>query len=215
MSDRIGPMRRFGDWYDRRILPRIVDRSCGVGELAARRRQVAAGLSGAVVEIGFGTGHNLPFLPDTVTRLLAVDPSELGRELAGKRLAEAPIPVDFIGLDGHAIALADASVDAALCTFTLCTVDDPEAVLGEVRRVLRPGGALHFLEHGRSPDPKVARWQHRLTPIQKRIGGGCHLDRPIDTLLVAAGFDIVDLSNDYLRGPKTAGYVYQGVAAPR
>jgi SAM-dependent methyltransferase len=122
------------------------------------------------------------------------------------------VTVEFVGLDGQALPLPDDCADAAVTTFTLCTIPDVPGALGELSRVLRPGGRLHFLEHGLSPDPKVAAWQHRLTPIQRRVCGGCHFDRPIAQLIAGAGFRIVTLENYYLAGPKTPSYLYQGVA---
>jgi ubiquinone/menaquinone biosynthesis C-methylase UbiE len=199
-------------FYCEQILPRIVDKTCGVKEIRGLRAGVTEGLRGEVVEIGFGSGLNLPHLPTTVERVLAVDPAVTGQRLAARRLAACTIPVDFVGLDGEDLPLDDESADAALSTFTMCTIPDVTRALREVHRVLRPGGELHFLEHGLSPDPAVAKWQHRLTPIQRRLSGGCHFDRPIDQLIAASGFEITALRNHYLRGPKTPGYLYEGVA---
>ena len=198
--------------YRDQVVPRIVDKACGLAEVAEVRARVTAGLRGTVLEVGFGSGLNLAHLPPEVERLLAVDPSSVGRRLAGARLAEASVPVDFVGLDGEALPLPDASVDAALSTFTLCTIPDVGRALGELRRVLRPDGLLHLVEHGLSPQPRVATWQHRLTPLQRRLFAGCHLDRPIRSLLVDAGFDVVGLGNEQLAGPKVAGYLYVGTA---
>jgi SAM-dependent methyltransferase len=155
---------------------------------------------------------NLRYLPDAVTRVQAVEPSELARKLAAARVAQATVPVEFVGIDGEALPLEDDSADAVLSTFTLCTIPDAAAALGEIRRVLRPGGTFHFLEHGLCPEPKVARWQHRLTPIQRRLAGGCHFDRPIDDLVSASGLEITKLRNTALKGPKTPGYLYVGTA---
>lgn len=137
---------------------------------------------------------------------------QLLKRLAARRLAACPIPVEFIGVEGEALPLDDQSVDGALSTFTMCTIPDVARALRELHRVIRPGGELHFLEHGLSPDPRVARWQHRLTPIQRRLFGGCHFDRPVDQLIAASGFEITSLENHYLKGPKTSGYLYEGVA---
>jgi ubiquinone/menaquinone biosynthesis C-methylase UbiE len=143
-------------------------------------------LDGEVLEVGFGSGLNLPHLPPAATKLYAVDPAELGRRLAAERLAEAPVPVEFVGLDGQDLPLEDDSVDRVLSTWTLCTIPDADRALHEVRRVLRPGGTFHFVEHGRSPDAKVARWQDRLNPIQQRVAGGWAAWR---SLMGAAVFD--------------------------
>jgi len=198
--------------YRQHVLPRIVDKACATTEIRSLRGQVTEGLAGRVVEIGFGSGLNLPHLPPAVAELLAVEPSATARRLAASRVAASPVPVEFIGLDGEHLPLDDDSVDAALSTFTLCTIPDAIGALRELRRVLRPGGHLHFLEHGLSPDPAVARWQHRLTPIQRRLFGGCHFDRPIDQLLTTAGFDIASLRNYHLKGPQPPGYMYEGIA---
>lgn len=199
-------------FYQDQILPRIVDKVTDRGELRELRARVAEGLEGEVLEVGFGSGLNMPYLPSDVTKLLAVDPSELGQRLASQRIAASPVAVEHVGLDGEDLPLESESVDAALSALTLCTIPDVDRALGEVHRVLRDGGELHFLEHGLSPDPKVATWQHRLTPLQRRIGGGCHFNRSIDQLLVANGFEITEIENLYLRGPKTPGYMYRGVA---
>jgi ubiquinone/menaquinone biosynthesis C-methylase UbiE len=198
--------------YRQHVLPRIVDKACATKEITPLRARATEGLAGRVVEIGFGSGLNLPHLPAAVDELLAVEPSTTARRLAAGRIGDSPVPVEVIGLDGEHLPLDDDSVDAALSTFTLCTIPDAVGALRELRRVLRPGGNLHFLEHGLSPDPIVARWQHRLTPIQRRLFGGCHFDRPIDQLLTTAGFEISSLRNYHLRGPKTPGYMYEGTA---
>jgi ubiquinone/menaquinone biosynthesis C-methylase UbiE len=200
-------------WRDQ-LLPRLVDRACARPEFAGPRRRALSGLRGDVVEIGFGSGHNLAHYPPGVERVLAVEPSLTARRLAERRVAESGIAVEYVGLDGQTLALSDESADAAVSTFTLCTIPDVTRALRELVRVLRPGGRLHFLEHGLSPDPRVAAWQHRLTPLQKRFVGGCHFDRPIAQLVTAAGFDIVELENSYLPGPKTPSYLYRGVAEP-
>jgi SAM-dependent methyltransferase len=202
-------------FYQRSVLPRIVEKVCGAESMAPVRARVMASLRGSVVEIGFGSGLNLPHLPPAVTKVFAVEPSSTARRLAAERVAASPVPVELVDLDGHRIPLPDASVDAALTTCTLCTVPDPAIALGELRRVVRPGGRLHFLEHGLSPDPEVARWQRRLTPVQRRVFGGCHLERPIDDLITAAGFDIVELRTEYLAAPRSFGYTYEGVAERR
>lgn len=200
-------------WRDH-LLPRVVDKVCGSREFADPRRRVLSDVSGDVVEIGFGSGHNLPYYPRDVGRVLAVEPSPLARQLAGRRVAASAIPVEYVGLDAQVLDLPDGCAAAAVTTFTLCTIPDAGTALGELARVLRPGGRLFFLEHGLSPDPKVAAWQHRLTPLQRRVAGGCHLDRPIAQLIGDAGFRILTLENSYLSGPRSLGYLYLGVAEP-
>jgi SAM-dependent methyltransferase len=199
-------------FYRDRILPRIVNRFMDNEEFLAHRRTCLAVVGGVVLEVGFGSGLNLPHYPSEVRKLYALDPATVGRRLAAERIAASPFPVEFVGLYGEAIPLVDASVDAAVSTWTLCTISDPLKALGEIRRVLKPGGRLHFIEHGRSPEEKVARWQDRLTPIQKVVGGGCHLNRRIDALVLEAGFEIEELENVYMKGPKIGTYLYKGVA---
>ena len=202
-------------FYEDRVLPRFVDIALGGKPFRRVRSRVAAGLSGEVLEVGFGSGPNVPYYPDAVTRVRAIDPATKGRKLARKRLAASRVPVEFVGLDGQDLPLDDASVDHVLTTWTLCTIPDVERALAEVRRVLRPGGALHFAEHGRSPDPKVARWQDRLTPIQRRVAGGCHLNRPIGELVARSGLELTRVENYAMPGPKAFGYMYEGVATKR
>lgn len=200
--------------WGRHVVPRIVDVACGTKQAHEVRERVCAGLAGEVLEIGFGSGLNLPHYPPAVMRVLAVEPSDVGLRLARDRIAASPIEVQRTGLDGQALPLDDASVDNALSTWTLCTIPDAVAALAEVRRVLRPGGRLHFAEHGLAPDARVVRWQHRLEPVQRRVAGGCHLTRPITRLLVDAGFTVDRLDNSYEKGtPKPFGYLYEGVAS--
>jgi ubiquinone/menaquinone biosynthesis C-methylase UbiE len=198
--------------YVEQILPRFIDLTLKGESIDRLRSRVTSDLEGDVLEVGFGSGRNLPHLPVGVTRLLAVEPSSVGRKLAAGRVVERGIPVDYIGLDGARLSAADQSVDHVLSTWTLCTIPEIDPALGEIRRVLRPGGALHFLEHGRSPDHAVQKWQDRVTPIQRRLFGGCHLNRPIRDLVTASGLVITTMDNFYLKGPKAMGFMYQGVA---
>jgi ubiquinone/menaquinone biosynthesis C-methylase UbiE len=200
-------------FYEERVLPRLVDLALSGKQFDKLRARAAADLHGEVLEVGFGSGRNVPYYPGAITRVRAVDPATRGRALAAERVAASPVPVEYVGLDGQALPLDDESVDAVLTTWTLCTIPDVAAALGEIRRVLRPGGALHFVEHGRSPSPRVARWQDRLTPIQRKIAGGCHLNRPIDRLLDQSGLTVTRMENFYVRGPKAFGYMYEGIAA--
>jgi SAM-dependent methyltransferase len=199
--------------YGDRVLPRIMNAVCGASSLAPLRRRVCEGLAGEVVEIGFGSGHNVPFYPAAVTRVAAIEPADTSWRLAGKRLRASNVPVQRSGVDGQSLPFEDDSFDAALSTWTLCTIPDVAAALGEVLRVLRPGGTLHFLEHGLAPDERVRRWQRRLDPVQTRIAGGCHLTRPIVELLTAGGFTIRELDVFYEKGgPKVAGADSLGIA---
>jgi ubiquinone/menaquinone biosynthesis C-methylase UbiE len=199
--------------YAERVLPRIIDVACGAKASRPLRERVCAGLHGRVVEIGFGSGHNVPFYPDTVQRVAAIEPSQLGWRLAQDRVSASPVTVEQAGLDGQSLPFADDSFDTALSTWTLCTIPDPLLALTEVRRVLAPGGTLHFIEHGLAPDEKVQRWQHRLEPINKRMAGGCHLTRPILDLLRTAGFHVEDVDVFYEKGaPKALAADSLGVA---
>jgi SAM-dependent methyltransferase len=204
-------------FYTERVVPRIVNVACGVKSAEPLRRRVCAGLQGEIVEIGFGTGHNVPFYPATVTGVTAVEPSDLGWRLAGDRLAASSLPVRRAGLDGQSLPFDDNTFDAALSTWTLCTIPDADAALREIRRVLKPGGSLHFVEHGLAPekDEGVRRWQNRLDPLEQRLFGGCHLNRPIVDLLTAAGFTITELDVFYDKGsPKPMGAFSLGIAVP-
>ncbi|HEY2577711.1 MAG TPA: class I SAM-dependent methyltransferase [Streptosporangiaceae bacterium] len=199
-------------FYADQVLPRIIDFELGRKEFSRIRSRVASGLDGQVLEVGFGSGLNVPHYPPAVTRVQAVDPATVGRKLAARRVAASPVPVEYIGLDGQKLPVDPASIDHVLTTWTLCTIPDVQAALAEMHRVLRPGGDLHFAEHGRSAEPRVARWQDRLTPLQRRLAGGCHLNRPIGQLLTQAGFSLTKLDTYDLPGPKAVGHMFEGVA---
>jgi ubiquinone/menaquinone biosynthesis C-methylase UbiE len=165
-----------------------------------------------VVEIGFGSGLNMPAYPPEVNLVYAVEPAATARRLAERRIAESPVSVEHIALRGESIPLEDGSCDGALSTFTLCTIPEVEVALAEVRRVLRPGGRFHFLEHGLSPDTSIARWQRRLEPLQKRLADGCHLTRDPTELVRAAGFEIERVESRYATGPKPWTWFTEGAA---
>ena len=199
--------------YGEQVLPRIVNVVCDMKEAVAERRRVCAGLAGDVVEIGFGSGLNVPHYPAAVTGVFAVEPADVAWRLARKRLSATSIPVRREGLDGQALPFPDDRFDAALSTWTMCTIPDIDAALRELRRVLKPGGTLHFVEHGLAPDERVRRWQHRFDPIQQRLFGGCHLTRPTADLLRGAGFVITELDAFYEKGaPKMLAAQTLGVA---
>jgi SAM-dependent methyltransferase len=200
--------------YDEHVLPRIIHVACGVKPLRPLRERVCTGLHGRVVEVGFGSGLNIPYYPAEVSSVAAIEPADTGWKLAEKRLSGAEVSIERTGLDGQSLPLADGSCDSALSTFTLCTIPDVETALGEIRRVLKPGGMLHFLEHGLAPDESVRRWQHRLEPMQKRLFGGCHLTRPVADLLTNAGFTIKEIDVFYEKSaPKPWAAASLGVAA--
>lgn len=198
--------------YRDRVLPRIIDVACGSGSIGEWRSRCLEGLGGVIVEPGFGSGHNLAHYPSAVTKVYAIDPATLGQTLAADRLAASDIQVDFVGLDGQSIPLDDNSCDGGALTFTLCTIPDPMAALAELRRVIKPGGALHFLEHGLAPEPSMQKWQHRIDPVQRRLFDGCHVSRDHPALLEAAGFNVDSIEQSYAEGPKPWSYFHLGRA---
>lgn len=204
----------MGVWNDR-VLPQVMDRVLGTPQVSARRALVCHGLHGRVLEIGFGSGLNLRHYPAEVTEILVVEPSESALRLAEPRTAAISAAFERVGSDGARLDLLDGSVDCVLSTYTLCTIPSVDAALEEVYRVLKPGGALHFLEHGRAPTESVRRWQHRLHPVHSRIAGGCHLDRAIDNLITDAGLIIGELETGYGDGPRPFSYLYRGRARRR
>jgi ubiquinone/menaquinone biosynthesis C-methylase UbiE len=189
-----------------------MDRVLNTPTVNARRTKVCQGLHGRVLEIGFGTGLNLDHYPAEVTEIFVVEPSESAMRLAQPREAAASAPVERIGRDGARLALPDGSVDCVLSTYTLCTIPAVDAALQEIQRVLKPEGALHFLEHGLAPTESVRRWQRRLHPVHTRLAGGCHMDRPIDDLINRAGLVIRELETGYGDGPRPFSYLYRGRA---
>lgn len=198
--------------YRDRVVPRLVNVACGMKANEPLRERVCAGLSGRVVELGFGSGLNVPFYSDAVESVSAVEPADLGWKLSARRRAATRVPIERAGLDGQALPFPDSSFDTALSTWTMCTIPDIEAALGEIRRVLVPGGTLRFVEHGLAPAPEVQRWQHRLDPLQQRIAGGCHLNRNIRALIETAGFGIRELEVIRGQGPAFIDTQSLGVA---
>ena len=199
----MGPaeVRNVGVWGDR-LLPRVLDSMGSAPEITRLRAEVCTGLHGTVLELGFGSGLNVPHYPAAITEVLAVEPSDAGWALSERRRAGSAVPVRRSGLDGQRLTEADDSVDCVLSTLTLCTIPDVARALQEVRRVLPPGGTLHVLEHGLAPDPGVETWQHRLEPLQRRVFGGCHLTRDVPALLVDAGFRLDESDAHYLEAPR-------------
>jgi len=201
-------------FYDKHILPRFINCACGTKPIMKQREKVVPLATGTVLEVGIGTGLNLPYYDASrVERLIGLDPSEKSWELAGKRAAQLAFDVEFIGLSGEHIPLDDASVDTVLVTYALCTIPDPIAALHSMGRVLRPGGSLIFCEHGMAPDAGVRKWQDRINPFWRRIAGGCNLNRDIPQILDAGGFKLADLESSYLpSSPKFASSNYWGSA---
>ena len=198
--------------YREHLQPRLLNATMATSAATAIRRRVCAGLAGEVLEIGYGSGLNQPHLPAGVRRVLAVDPSATGFRLSARRRAASPVPVLVIGGDAQALPVPDEHVDAVLSTWNLCAVADPAAALREVRRVLRPGGLFHFVEHGLAPDDGVVRRQRRGNAMNRRVAG-CVLDRDVRALLDGSGLQVLTLSTYYEEGaPKPAGYFYEGRA---
>src|SRR5262245_21411612 len=198
--------------YDRWILPRLTDWAMSSERTMPYRRRMAAAARGVVLEVGMGSGTNLPCYGHSVTRLTGVDPSLELLQLAAGRAREAAFPVELLRGAAHALPVADGSVDTCITTFALCAIPDPDRALTEMRRVLRPGGTLLFVEHGRSPDGAIARWQDRVTPVWKHLAGGCHLNREPERLVRAAGFRVDSLETGYAPGPRLFTYLYEGRA---
>lgn len=196
-------------WYERNILPHVVAWVMDNKRTATLRPRVLDGLSGDVLELGFGAGLNLPHYPSGVTRVLAVDPDLTGRALAAERISASPVDVAFVGLDGATLDVPDASVDAVAATWTLCTIPDVTSALSEVVRVLKPGGTFSFIDHARHPEPGVAAWQDRVNPLWKPLAGGCHLNRDIAALVRASGL-AVDVEAWQEKGPRLATWTVLG-----
>lgn len=202
-------------FYDRHILPHLIDCVCGMGDVMKARAQIVPRAHGRVLEIGIGSGLNLEFYDRTrVDSIFGVDPSAEMQAKARRRVDRIGIPVEMVPLELDRIGAESASFDTVVSTFTLCTIPDPVPALVEMRRVLKPDGELLFCEHGLAPDLPVRGWQNRLTPLWKPLAGGCHLNRDIPALIEAGGFRIAELDAHYLPGPKPMTYVYSGVARP-
>jgi ubiquinone/menaquinone biosynthesis C-methylase UbiE len=199
-------------WYEKTLLPYLLDFSCGVKPIQKQRMKVIPQATGRVLEIGIGTGLNLPFYNRArVTSIVGVDPGLQMHKLALKRSVQAGLKVELVGISAEKLPVADASFDTVVSTYTLCTIPDPVAALKELRRALVPGGKLLFSEHGRAPDANVFKWQTRLQPYWMKVAGGCRMDRNIPALLEEAGFK-PDVQSRYIPGPKILSYHYWGEA---
>jgi SAM-dependent methyltransferase len=206
------PGRPPSGLYAKYVLPTFIDLAMRGRAASNERAQVVPLASGVVVEVGVGSGLNLPFYPPTVEKLYALDPSPELLRRARCRAARVSFSVEFIEGSAEAIPLDREVADTVMMTWTLCTIPDPATALVELRRVLKRDGRLLFIEHGRAPEPRVRAWQARLTPLWRRIGGGCHLDRPVDGLLAEAGFETERVATGYGKGPRPFAYLYRGVA---
>lgn len=201
------------NWYDRHVLPYVIDMLCGLKPIREQRAKVVPLAYGRVLEVGIGTGLNMPYYRKSgVTKIVAVDPALHMHRLAQQRINRAGLDVELIGLSAEKLPLADASFDSILMTYTLCSITEPIAALEEMRRVLAPGGRLLFCEHGRAPDESVRRWQSRLQPSWSCIAGGCQLGRDVPSLLKQAGFELQVMQSGYLKGPKPLTYNFWGEA---
>jgi ubiquinone/menaquinone biosynthesis C-methylase UbiE len=204
-------------FYDRHILPRLLNLAMGTEPIGKQRSKVVPRAEGRVLEVGFGAGHNLPFYDKSKVRhLWALEPAQEMRERAAERVAAFPVPFEFLDLPGESIPLENDAADTVLITYTMCTIPDVIAALGQMRRVLKPSGRMIFCEHGEAPDENVRRWQTRLTPPWKVLFGGCHVARPIASMIAENGFRIDDMETAYLPGmPRFAGFNYWGSAQKR
>ncbi|HEX7777384.1 MAG TPA: class I SAM-dependent methyltransferase [Parvibaculum sp.] len=201
-------------FYEKHIVPHLINCACATKPVEYQRKKVVPLAEGTVLEIGIGTGLNLPYYDASkVKKVIGLDPSEVSWKLAGERAKALPFPVEFIGLPGEQIPLDDKSVDTVLVTFSLCTIPDPAKALEGMRRVLKPGGKLIFCEHGAAPDESVRKWQDRINPVWGVIFGGCNLNRKMPAIIEGSGFKIADLQTMYLPStPRIAGFNYWGVA---
>lgn len=201
-------------FYQRHVLPHLLHLAMNQTQLVPFRERVIGAAEGRVLEIGIGSALNFPFYGPNVRSVIGLEPSPELLRMAQDRAATAPVPVELLEASAEAVPLDTASIDTVVTTWTLCTIPDAHKALAEMRRVLKPGGSLLFVEHGRAPEPGVARWQDRLDPLWRRAAGGCHLNRQIDELISGSGFRIDRLANARLPGPRTHTFLYEGRARP-
>jgi len=203
-------------WYSERVLPHLIDFACSASPNQKQRQKIVPDAAGDILEIGFGSGLNVPFYdPSKVRKIWALEPSAGMRRKAQAALDDTEMDIEFIDLPGEQIPLDDNSVDTVLVTYTLCTIPDAEAALQGMRRVLKPSGRLLFIEHGKAPDEDVLRWQNRLNPVWSRIAGGCQMNRDIPALIKAGGFDIKLDERMYIPGARVLCYNFWGTAVAR
>lgn len=198
--------------YSRYVLPRLTHLSMRQVQLRRYRERVVGGATGRVLEIGFGSGLNLPYYSEAVDEIIGLDASPEMLALAERAVANSSHKVTLLARSADDLPLDDQSIDTIVVTWSLCSIVDVGWALMEARRVLRPGGQMRFIEHGRSPDPNVAIWQDRLTPLWRHCAGGCHLNRKMDDLIRGGGFQLAELSTTYARGPRPMVYMYEGIA---
>ena len=203
------------EFYDRHVMPWLIDKACALSVVSAQRQKVVPRATGVVMEVGIGSGLNLPYYdPNQVSKIIGVDPDDQLWKRSARRRSSLPVPVERIGLSGERIALPSESADTVVVTYSLCTIPDPVAALTEMRRILKSGGELLFLEHGEAPSQRVRKWQRRIDPVWKKLAGGCHSGRPIPNLLEEAGWKVHRLEEAYIPGPKVLAYNYWGAARP-
>lgn len=201
------------NFYRRHIFPKLVHRACSMESQTDQRRKLVPQAQGVVLEVGIGSGLNLPYYDiNRVTKVVGLDPSIEITQIAVKATTLVPFPVEFITLPGEEIPLDDNSIDTIIMTYTLCSIADTKRALRQMHRVLKPEGRLLFCEHGVAPDAKIRGWQERLNPIWSRISCGCHLNRKIPELIEAGGFKICELETSYIPGWRPASFNYRGSA---
>jgi len=201
--------------YSRYVLPRLIEGACGQPPMMKLRQRYVPQARGRVLEVGIGTGHNLPYYGADVVSVTGIDPAAELTVKARERARRLHCPVDVLELSGESIPADAGAFDTVVCTWTLCSIPDPARALAEIKRVLAPSGRFIFVEHGRADEPGLVRWQERIEPIWKRIGGGCHLSRPVARLIDAAGLRIEQIETGHvMRGPRIATYMYHGTAVP-
>jgi ubiquinone/menaquinone biosynthesis C-methylase UbiE len=200
--------------YSKYVLPRVITLGMGNSELQPYRARLVSRAGGRVLEVGIGPGINLPLYSASVLEIVGLEPSPQLRAIAARAARQARVPVSLVAGSAEQMPVDDRSVDTVVTSWTLCSVTNAAGALREMRRVLKPDGQLLFVEHGQAPEESVRRWQDRLTPVWKRIGGGCHLNRPIRSLIENAGFAVAQIETGYMKGPRWLTFMYEGRATP-